>query len=91
MSNPDDELWETLLGPLAGVIDDLSGEHNPLNGDDDAVFLADQEKAFERVGHAWLQCVMDAWDFPPWVKAAFNFLMKNRSVRSVIGGKLGPI
>eukprot|EP00974_Lingulodinium_polyedra_P008745 836263-Lingulodinium_polyedra.AAC.1 len=32
-----------------------------------AVTLADQEKAFERVGHVWLGEVLRRWGVPAWL------------------------
>ena len=37
-----------------------------------AMVLADQSKAFERMGMAWLRKVMDGWKFPRWVREAFR-------------------
>ena len=35
-----------------------------------AVFMADESKAFERLGVHWLQQVMAAWRFPGWAREA---------------------
>ena len=56
-----------------------------------AVVLADQSKAFERMGMAWLRKVMDGWKFPTWVREAFNSLLKARGVGACIGGVLGCV
>eukprot|EP00974_Lingulodinium_polyedra_P099531 9640291-Lingulodinium_polyedra.AAC.1 len=31
-----------------------------------AVALADQDKAFERIGHTWLRDVLHGWQLPEW-------------------------
>ena len=56
-----------------------------------AVVLADQSKAFERMGMAWLRKVMQGWRFPAWVQEAFDSLLRERGVRACIGGVLGCI
>ena len=56
-----------------------------------AVVLADQSKAFERMGMAWLRKVMEGWRFPTWVQKAFDSLLKARGVRACIGGVLGCV
>ena len=56
-----------------------------------AVVLADQSKAFERMGMAWLRKVMDGWRFPAWVREAFDSLLKARGFRACIGGVLGCV
>eukprot|EP00974_Lingulodinium_polyedra_P005787 549139-Lingulodinium_polyedra.AAC.1 len=39
----------------------------PLIAHCPAVTLADQEKAFERIGHAWLGQVLRRWRVPAWL------------------------
>ena len=41
-----------------------------------AVLFADQSKAFERVPHAWLLRVLDAWGLPPWARAVAGAFLK---------------
>ena len=63
----------------------------PIFGLCTAVVLADQSKAFERMGTAWLRKVMDGWKFPRWVREAFDALLRARGVRACIGGVLGYV
>ena len=56
-----------------------------------AALLADQSKAFERIGLEWIAMVMDGWGFPKWVRAAFDALLLRRGVRACIGGVLGYV
>ena len=56
-----------------------------------AVVLADQSKAFERMGMAWLRKVMDGWKFTGWVREAFDSLLRARGVRACIGGVPGYV
>eukprot|EP00974_Lingulodinium_polyedra_P045443 4357754-Lingulodinium_polyedra.AAC.1 len=39
----------------------------PLVAHCPAVTLADQEKAFERIGHDWLGQVLRRWQVPAWL------------------------
>ena len=85
-------LWRGVLGEAAEGVEsacasaDAAGLRNCP-----AVVLADQSKAFERLGMAWLRKVMDGWRFPAWTRRAFDSLLKARGVRACIGGVLGCV
>eukprot|EP00974_Lingulodinium_polyedra_P010639 1025182-Lingulodinium_polyedra.AAC.1 len=55
------------------------------------VTLADQEKAFERMGHGWLRLVLRGWNAPEWSVNAAAALVTGRTVTSRVGGQLGPL
>ena len=56
-----------------------------------AALLNDQCQAFERLCIEYLGEVLAAWQFPAWVRAAFDGLLRGRAVRCCYGGVLGPL
>eukprot|EP00969_Alexandrium_andersonii_P193650 8553500-Alexandrium_andersonii.AAC.1 len=55
-----------------------------------AVLFADQSKAFERLGHAWLGEVLARWGPPAWLAEPLLELATRRTVVSPKEGGLGP-
>eukprot|EP00974_Lingulodinium_polyedra_P012869 1248682-Lingulodinium_polyedra.AAC.1 len=45
-----------------------------------AVTPADQEKAFERIGHAWIRDVLQGWRLPDWAMNVACALICGRCV-----------
>ena len=83
-------LWRDVLDDAADSAEDAHARTGrPDLRASPAVVLADQSKAFERMGMAWLRRVMDGWKFPQWVKEAFDALLGTRGVRACIGSVLG--
>ena len=86
---PREDMWEVLLGPAAGPAREvcdcfLTGsrlDHCP------AVFLADQSKAFERLGLRWTRQVLEAWRLPSW---ALEGLLAPASGGGLIDAGTGP-
>ena len=75
------------MGPLGRIIDTLEDE--PYEHNFHMVVVGDQEKAFERVGHNWLDQMLRNWRFPTWVCNIFRFLVMWRSIRAIIAGQMG--
>eukprot|EP00972_Heterocapsa_arctica_P067689 9992918-Heterocapsa_arctica.AAC.1 len=64
-------LWTDVLGEAAKAIEACcQAMANPEIDGCPAVLLADQSKAFERMGIAWLKLVLHAWNFPKWVQTS---------------------
>eukprot|EP00974_Lingulodinium_polyedra_P026304 2538294-Lingulodinium_polyedra.AAC.1 len=62
----------------------------PALRDCPAVTLADQEKAFERMGHGWLRLVLRGWGAPEWSVNVAAALVTGRTVVARVGGRRGP-
>ena len=89
---PRGALWRGVLGEATeGVEAACARADEPGLRRCPGVVLADQSKAFERLGMVWLRKVMDGWKFPRWVREAFDSLLKARGVRACIGGVLGCV
>ena len=84
-------LWREVLGEIAEPCLALAeAADTPSLANIPADVFADQSKAFERLSIPWLTLVMEGWDFPKWVIECFLALIAGRSVRTCIGGKMGP-
>eukprot|EP00972_Heterocapsa_arctica_P010313 1515321-Heterocapsa_arctica.AAC.1 len=85
-------LWADVLGEAASAVEAFCASlSNDAVDRCPAVVLADQSKAFERMGLAWLRLVLDAWDFPAWVRESLLALVSGRGVRACIAGGMGAI
>ena len=63
---PDLQLWRAVLGPAADTATELAdAAHDEAIAHCPAALFADQSKAFERLSHAWLDRVLQGWQFPP--------------------------
>eukprot|EP00974_Lingulodinium_polyedra_P005647 533414-Lingulodinium_polyedra.AAC.1 len=45
-----------------------------------SVTLADQAKAFERIGHGWLSRILEGWGVPTWARNATCALVCGRTI-----------
>ena len=77
--------WWSVMGQMASHVDGAT----EVDGGDSlgrAVILADQSKAFERLGYLWIILVMKTWKFPKWAYNGFIALVMGREVCARIGG-----
>ena len=65
----DPALWAALLGPATGAVDAICAEHpdGPMMAGR-AAHVADQSKAFERLGWAWRRLVLETEGYPYWLR-----------------------
>ena len=87
----EDQLWSDVLGPAAPGVAELCDGVGDCGLDDvPAVTLADQEKAFERMGLEWRRRVMMAWRIPRWATSVGDALAQDRAVRAMLESRVGP-
>ena len=79
-------LWDDLLGPLAGASDVICAAHpeGPLMAGR-AAHIADQSKAFERLGLEWLRLVLETEQVPVWLADGLLLQVVGRRVAPPLG------
>ena len=83
------DLWHQVLGPVSHICVDICHRCTDTKLTCmPAVVFADQSKAFERVGTAWVLKVMQGWKMPAWVQHSLLNMMEGRSVRTRVKASL---
>ena len=89
---PGGDLWRDIFGDLADTMEAFVAKVPECGlSQEPAVFLADQNKAFERIALAWVDAVLRRWAFPRWVTRSFLALVAARAVRACRDGRPGPL
>jgi len=66
---PSHPLLVAALGPVAGAAAAIGQAVSATRpGHDAAVTFADQEQAFERLGHQWVLTILAKWGMPLWLR-----------------------
>ena len=83
----EEQLWSDVLGPAAPGVAELCDGVGDCGLDGvPAVTLADQEKAFERMGLEWRRRVMMAWRIPRWATSVGDAMVHHNRTHVVSMG-----
>eukprot|EP00975_Prorocentrum_lima_P015247 3232451-Prorocentrum_lima.AAC.1 len=87
-----DQAWlQRVIGECwPGVLQRADHHHDPRIQQCPSILFADQAKAFERIPWDWTRDVLSGWNAPPWATTAVCGLVCNRSIRTMLAGRLGP-